>query len=252
MNLTFFDANLCFGRPIRAVYQPAQTANDLRQVMTKTGIAKGLVWHVAQHDYAACDGNRLLAKAIAGRKNLYGCWAILPPQTEEVITPDFFRRMQRNRIFALRAFPDHHRYLLNRVVFGKFLDEVSERCIPLLLSLEKSSVTWPAVYQIMAEFPNLTCILCDIGIWNSDRFTWPLLETYPNVFLETSLLAQEDAGIEETMKRYGAERLLFGSNFPERYPEAAILSLTHAALSPKEKQQIAATNLEDLIRRIQL
>jgi len=214
MNLTFFDANLCFGRPIRAIYQPAKTADDLRQVMAKTGIAKGLVWHVAQHDYAASDGNQFLTKVIAGRKNLYGCWTILPPQTGEVITPDFFRRMQRSRIVALRAFPDHHRYLLNRVVFGKFLDEVAERRITLLLSLEKSSITWPAIYQLLAEFPALTCILCDLGVWNTDRYTWPLLENYANVFLETSLLALEDGGIEETVACYGAERLLFGSNFP--------------------------------------
>ena len=76
MNLTFFDANLCFGRPIRAMYQPAETAADLQRVLAHTGITKGLVWHVAQRDYAASDGNRLLAKAIAGRKNLYGCWTI--------------------------------------------------------------------------------------------------------------------------------------------------------------------------------
>ncbi|MBU0714442.1 MAG: amidohydrolase [Verrucomicrobia bacterium] len=252
MKPTFFDANLCFGRPIRTVYQPAKTAADLQRVMAHAGIAKGLVWHVAQRDYAASDGNRLLAKALAGRKNMYGCWVILPPQTDEIITPDFFRRMQRNRIMALRAFPDYHRYLLNRVVFGKFLDEVTERRIPLLLSLEKSSVTWPVVYQILAEFPNLTCILCDIGIWNSDRFTWPLLETYPNVFLETSLLSLEDGGIEETVARYGAERLLFGSNFPERYPEGAMLAIQHAAIPTADKKKIASANLEGLIQGAQL
>ena len=252
MNLTFFDANLCFGRPIRTVYQPAETAADLQRVMAQAGITKGLVWHFAQHDYAASDGNQFLAKAIAGRKNLYGCWTILPPQTGEVITPDFFRRMQRNRIIALRVFPDYHRYLLNRVVFGKFLDEVTERHIPLLLSLEKNSVTWPVIYQFLAEFPNLTCILCDIGIWNSDRFTWPLLETYPNVFLETSLLALEDGGIEETLARYGAERLLFGSNFPERYPEAAMLAVQHADIPAADKEKIASANLEGLIQGAQL
>ena len=252
MNLTFFDANLCFGRPVRAVYQPAETAADLQRGMAHTGIAKGLVWHVAQHDYAASDGNRLLARAITGRKNLFGCWAILPPQTGEVITPDFFRRMKQHRIMALRAFPDHHRYLLNRVVFGKFLDEVSQRRIPLLLSIEKACVGWPAVYRVMAEFPDLTCVICDIGIWNTDRYTWPLLETYPNIFLETSLLALEDGGIEETVARYGAGRLLFGSNFPERYPEGAMLAIQHADIPTAAKQKIASSNLEGLIHGAQL
>jgi uncharacterized protein len=250
VNLTFFDANLCFGQPIRATYKPAATAADLQRAMATTGIAKGLVWHVAQRDYAASDGNMLLAKAITNRKNLVGCWTILPPQTGEVVTPDFFRRMERHRIVALRAFPGQHNYLLNRVVFGKFLDEVTERRIPLLLSLEKGC-TWAGVYQLMAEFPNLICILCDLGIWNTDRYTWPLLETYPNVFLETNLLALEDAGIEATVARYGAGRLLFGSNFPERYPEAAMLAIRHAAIPASAKRKIASANLEGLLQRAQ-
>ncbi len=239
------------GRSWRCINRPKRPTTCGR-LWPKTGIAKGLVWHVAQHDYAASDGNQFLTKVIAGRKNLFGCWVILPPQTGEVITPDFFRRMQRSRIVALRAFPDHHRYLLNRAVFGAFMDEVSERRIPLLLSLEKRGITWPAVYQFLAEFPNVTCLLCNVGVWNADRYTWPLLDRYPNVRLETSLLALADGGFEATVARFGAGRLVFGSNFPERYPEASILSLAHAAIAPKEKQRIASANLEDLIRHIHL
>ena len=64
--------------------------------------------------------------------------------------------MKKNRVVALRAFPAHHNYLLNRVVFGKFMDEVTERRIPLLLSLEKAGGSWAAIYQLLTEFPNLT------------------------------------------------------------------------------------------------
>ncbi|MCX6992995.1 MAG: amidohydrolase family protein [Kiritimatiellaeota bacterium] len=160
--------------------------------------------------------------------------------------------MQRDRIVALRAFPAHHNYLLNRVVFGKFLDEVTERRIPLLISLEKAGGGWSAIYELLAEFPNLTCVLCDIGDWNSDRYTWPLLETYPNVFLETNLLTREDGGIEETVARYGAGHLLFGSNFPERYLEAAALAILQADIPAADKKKIASANLESLIQGAQL
>lgn len=248
--LSFFDANLCFGRPPRAAYQPAETSHDLQRAMAATGIKKGLAWHIAQREYAASEGNRMLAGAIAGRKNLFGCWAILPPQTNEVITPDFFRRMKKHRIAALRAFPALHNYMLSRVVFGKFLDEVVERRIPLVLSVEKSG-GWTAIYNCLADFPELTCIICDTGIWNSDRFSWPLMETYPNVFLESSLISLEDAGIEETVARYGAGRLVFGSNFPERYPEAAILAVRHADIPPGAKKQIASDNMERILKRAQ-
>jgi len=254
MEMRFFDANVYLGLPNRSIYRPVTSAKQLLAVLDRQGIENALVWHIAQHDLSPIDGNPLLTQAIRGEKRLYGCWSILPPQTEEVITKDFFRRMKENRIYALCAFPDFHRYQPNRVVFGKFLDEVTERKIPLLLSLEKSFqwTAWQGVYTLMKDFPDLTCILCDIGIHGVDRQTWPLLENYGNVYLESSLLALGFTQMEATVKKYGAERIVFGSNFPERYPESSILEVMHADISEQDRKKIAYVNLEKIISGVEL
>jgi uncharacterized protein len=251
MNLDLFDANLYLGRPTRGVHAPASTTSELLARLDQYGIGQALIWHDAQRDVSPVTGNALLSAAIDGSERLWGCWAILPPQTREVIKrgDDFFAQMKQQRIVALRAFPDYHRFMLNRVVFGRWLDEVSERRIPLMLSLEKGS-TWPGIYQLLEQYPRLTCILCDIGIWGVDRYTWPLLENYGNVYLETSLVALEDGGMEATVAQYGAERLVFGSGFPERYPESAILQLLHADITDDDKRKIASGNLLRLIAEI--
>jgi hypothetical protein len=251
MELDLFDANLYLGRPTRSVYQPASSTPELLAELDRCQVRQALLWHVAQRDVSPLTGNDLLSQAIAGEPRLWGCWSILPPQTDAVLTPGFFERMKQQRIVALRAFPNPHLYLLNRVVFGRAMDEIVARRIPLLLSLEKG-IAWPAVYQLLEQFPQLTCVLCDIGIWGVDRYTWPLLEAYPNVYVETSLLALEDGGVEATARRYGASRLLFGTNFPERYPESAILQLLHADLPDADKQLIACANLTRLISQINL
>jgi predicted TIM-barrel fold metal-dependent hydrolase len=159
--------------------------------------------------------------------------------------------MKRGHVVALRAFPDLHRFFLSRLVFGRWLEEIAERRIPLLLSLEKG-ISWQATYQLLEAYPVLTCVLCDIGIWGVDRYTWPLLENYPNVYVETSLLALEDGGMEATVARYGAERLLFGSGFPERYPESAILQLLHADISESDRQKIASGNLKRVLAQVRI
>ena len=252
VNLGFFDVNLCLGLPPRAAFRPAASARDLARAMAASGIKRGLAWHIAQREYAPQEGNRMLAAAIAGHKNLHGCWTILPPQTGEVITPGFFRRMKARGIMALRAFPTLHNFLLNRAVFGRFLDEVSERRIPLLLSVENASGGWQAIYNLLAEFPGLTLVICDTGIWNTDRYTWPLLEAYQNVYLESSLVSLEDGGLEKTVERYGAGRLVFGSGFPVRYFEAAMLAVLRADVPPGAKRKIACENIEGIIKRIRL
>jgi hypothetical protein len=249
MNLELFDANLYLGRPTRRVYQPASTTHELLTALNRNEIRQALVWHVAQRDVSPVSGNPMLSEAIRGSERLWGCWTILPPQTDAVLYDGFFEQMQRQRIVALRAFPTSHLYLLTRIVFGHWLEEIVDRRIPLLMSLEKGA-SWPVVYQLLEQYPQLTCVLCDISIWGVDRYTWPLLENFPNVYVETSLLALEDGGLEATVTRFGAERLLFGSGFPERYPESAILQLLHSDMAEGDKHKIASGNLERLISQI--
>jgi predicted TIM-barrel fold metal-dependent hydrolase len=251
MTIDFWDCNCCIGSPMRAVYKPAPTASDLVQAMDLAGIGKALVWHVAQFDLCAQDGNALTAQAVAERDRLLGCWAILPPVTGEIEIEGFFDRMKANRIAALRAFPEQHRFLLNRVVLGPFLDEVAQRRIPLLFSIERGT-NWPAVYALLQDFPNLACVLCDIGTWGQDRHTWPLLDLYNNVYVETSYLGLEAGGIAATVNRFGADRLLFGTGFPLRYPEASMLPLLHADMSDEDKYKIGGQNLNRLIQEARL
>jgi predicted TIM-barrel fold metal-dependent hydrolase len=252
MKIHFFDANVFIGRPHNGVHKPALSIKDLLKEMDALDITRALVWHIAQYEESPVHGNAMLAEAISGQDRIYGVWTVLPPQTKEVIRDDFFIQMKKHRIAALRVFPDWHRFLANRDVFGAFLDELSERKIPLLLTFGRACIGWQQVHDLLREFPELVCILCDIGIWGVDRYTWPLLERYPNVYLETSLLSLEAGGLEAAVQKYGPKRFVFGTGFPERYGEAAILQLVHAEIPDSAKEQIAFGNLTDILNRERL
>ncbi|HRV04674.1 MAG TPA: amidohydrolase family protein [Candidatus Ratteibacteria bacterium] len=252
MKLDFFDVNTFIGRPMNGIFKPAKTGTDLVSEIRSQNISKAITWHILQYECSPEKGNRTLVEEISGHPELYGCWTILPPQTGEIITKDFFRKMKENKIVALNVFPEWHRFILNRISFGEFLDELIERKIPLLLTMDRACLSWELLYGLMKEFPELTCILCDIGIWGVDRFTWPLLEKFPNFYLETSLLSLEEGGLEATVKRFGAERIVFGTGFPVRYPKAAILQLAYADISDEDKEKIASENLENILQEEKL
>lgn len=246
--MKFFDANVCIGIPTLPIYNPAANAQDILEEMDGLKIEKAVVRHTAQYHVNPVYGNSLLSKEIAGQKRLWGCWAILPPQTDEVIKNNFFAGMKEDHIAGLLAFPERNRFLLNRVAFGTFLDEVAERKIPLFLNMGDEGLSFASLYELLDDFPALTCILCNIGIWGVSRFTWPLLEKFPRFYLESSLLSLEEGGVEATVKRFGAERILFGTGFPERYMEAPILQLLHAEITEAAKKKIASENLENIIK----
>lgn len=250
-SLEILDCNFFVGYPTACGFECYSRGEDLLKAVRPAGVAGGLAWHAAQRDFDPAEGNRMLADAIDGCEKLWGCWTILPPQTGEVLSPGFFEQMRRCRIRALRVFPELHRYQLRKSVFGGFLEEIVRRKVPLMISVA-GDTPWPVVYDLLEESPELTCVLCDVGIWGTDRQVWPLLDRHPNLCVESSLLSLSERGVEDTLKWFGAERVLFGTGFPARYAEAAVLQLLHADISDSDKANIAGANLRRMLSEVEL
>ncbi len=243
----FFDCNAFFGLPARRPPAPVATADELLAEMDRAGVERALVWHIAQHDVAPQVGNALLADAIAPHPRLAGCWTVLPNQAREFPPPDaLFRQMRAARIAALRVFPDAHKFLLNGVSLGDLLAAMTVRRVPLFVSM-KRGMAWRDLYALLAEFPDLTCVICDHGCWGEDRLFRPLLERYPNVYVDTAQYLL-DGGLEALVADYGARRILFGSGFPESYFGGMMMALKHARIPDAAKAAIAHGNLERILQ----
>ncbi len=247
--MRFFDCNMYFGLPARPTLAPSPGVDDLLAEMESCGVDQALVWHIAQHDASPLAGNPLLAGAIAPYPNLYGCWSILPNQGREFPPFDqFFAQMQAARVVALRAFPISHHFLLNDVAMGSWLEPMEARRIPFFLSV-RLGADWEIAYSLMKEFPKLVCVICDHGCWGEDRRFRPLLERYPNVYVDTAQYLL-DGGIEALVADYGPSRLLFGSGFPESYLGGMMLAIKHARISEEAKEAIASGNLVRILSEV--
>ncbi len=247
--MNFFDCNAYFGLPSRRPLAPISNAESLLREMDYCGVEKALVWHIAQHDAAPKPGNELLAEGIRAHPRLVGCWSILPNQAHEFPPPDvFFEQMHQARVATLRAFPISHHFLLNNVTMGSWLEGMATRRIPLLLSVGRGA-NWDIVYALLAEFPDLVCVICDHGCWGEDRRFRPLVERYPHVYVDTSQYLL-DGGIEAFVADYGPERMLYGSGFPDSYFGGMILALKYACISEEAKTAIAGGNLERILAEV--
>ena len=248
--MNFFDCNAFLGlASVREIYPPVFTTEDFLAEMDFNGVDRALVWHIAQRDVSPQAGNEMLAGAIAAQPRLTGCWTIQPNQAHEYAPfPSFLKAMQAARVPALRTFPLDHHFYLNAVSMASWLEPMVTHRVPLFLSV-RYGANWDIVYNILAEFPELVCVLCDHGVWGEDRRFRPLIEKYPHLYVDTAQYML-DGGIESFVADYGPQRLLYGSGFPASYFGGMIMTIHHARISDEAKEAIAGKNLERILAEV--
>ncbi len=249
--MEFFDCNVFIGLPDRRPVAPVRTVDGLLEAMDRAGVGKALVWHIAQHDATPHVGNPLLTEAIQSQPRLWGCWSMLPNQAREFPPPSqLFKEMKEGRVKAIRVFPTDHKFLINGVTMGPLLEAMVSRRVPLVVSVRRGT-TWRDLYALLAEFPELVCVICDHGCWGEDRRFRPLLERYPHVYMDISQYLL-DGGIEALVADYGARRILFGSGFPESYFGGMMMALKHAEIPLAAKDAIAHGNLMRILEEVRV
>lgn len=124
---------------------------------------------------------------------------------------------------------------------------LQERRLPVLC-LERF-VSHDQVAALAQRYPELPLILAQQG-YRSQRVLMALLGAFPNLHLSTGNNYGVHGGLEQIARAHGAGRLLFGTEFPQSEPMAAITYLLYSGLSAEEKALIGAVNYETLAGRI--
>jgi hypothetical protein len=242
----FFDCHCSYGPVSGKTLFPLSKPEALVAEMEHVGIKKALVYHATAVAGFPGEANNRLITEIKNYPQLVPAWVLLSPQTGEWNSDRFIGQMKEAGVRALWAFPDKHRYLLNKVSMGSVLEELVSRKIPLFLKAD-----WELIYKILADFPDLVLVAAGHGPWGMDRFFRPLLEKYPNFYIDTANY-ELDWGLEDLCKKYGYSRILFGTATPERTMGGPLFTLLHAPISQEAKEAIASKNLERILGEARL
>jgi predicted TIM-barrel fold metal-dependent hydrolase len=101
-------------------------------------------------------------------------------------------------------------------------------------------------------FPNATLLMAHMGNTAYARGDWhkaiSVASKYPNVYLDTSTSSTDFDCIETAVEVLGAEKIIFGSDWPLFHYEFALARIRETSLSKKEKDLILGENLARLLR----
>lgn len=210
--------------------------------MDRFGIKAAVVSHFTAEEYDAARGNLLLEGD--GDDRLMPAWSALPDGQIEDLA-------KRNpSVVRLCSVSSKHNFSVASWCSGALLEYLEHHSVLTLISREdlqlaSGPTSWETLVTLLSSFPRLPVVLLDLG-YRSDRYLFPLLERFPNLYFDTSNYSAHRQ-LEAYIMRFGVSRAIFGSQLPLFTPGAALAMLMTARVPHDAKLAIAGGNLRRLL-----
>lgn len=156
-------------------------------------------------------------------------------------------RMRKEGVAWLGEFTGYmHDYKYNIPTFYKIVEASFNLnyIVSIHASIEQMTL-------LLKDFPEVTWNLCHFHNSHdkmADRFE--LGSKYPNMLLDTSGSQIERMGmLELAVEKMGADRVIFGSDFPINDPGQALTRIKNAFLSDEDKRKIFRENLIRILKK---
>jgi predicted TIM-barrel fold metal-dependent hydrolase len=204
-------------------------------------------------EYNPMPANLALMETIKDYPNLKPVWIAMPHHTGEFpAPPDLRALMKHNGIRAVRLAPgpSNANYSLAEWFSGDLFDMLEECRAPVMLAASQIGWNYQVLHDILAAHPRLRLILTDMP-YHAGRALYALMDKYPHLYMET-IGYKIFGGIEDTCRRFGSGRLIFGSSAPLYSGASAAGMIRYAKISDAEKRAIASENMEKLLEEASL
>jgi predicted TIM-barrel fold metal-dependent hydrolase len=162
--------------------------------------------------------------------------------------------MRAHRVGALFFFTGQYRINLSDWSLDELLEPLADARVPVFIvpdvigpgAATMDRTDYDAVVALCRRWPALPVIVSEFRIRHSQRTLYRALDACPNLRVELSGYWLYH-GVEYIARRWGSERLLFGSNWPTFGPHMTLATLSCAEIEDEDKRKIAGGNLRDLI-----
>ncbi|MDP6379724.1 MAG: amidohydrolase family protein, partial [Phycisphaerae bacterium] len=234
--IRLFDCNASLGaKPLHQEHVP-YTTEQLLSRMKELKIERALVRHNASVDADLRFGNNKALEESGKHPELLPVWCIVAAGADEIGKPaDFVSNMLSAGVCAATMFPRQHHFSFADWCLGDVLSALEDARVPLLV--DHSQVSLDELAAALPGYPQLPLICTGMG-YRENRRIYPLMDMCPNLHMDISAPYSVHFGIEDICRRFGAERLLFGTGWPTPEPGTAISMLMYSSISDEEKQLI--------------
>lgn len=258
--MEFFDVNCLVEKSLFEDKGSGSRSNNFFSAMAENNIKKAVLTNrlSISYDWKAGNNAILSFKGLKEKENIFYSFVLTPDAYHEFNFSDYLSNVYKNKVRLFRIFPKSHLFYLNDFYMRKIFNEMAEVNFPLMMDLKELDITGNKYFAIddlkimLKENKSLPLILeTSLKQCMFSRFYFPLLEEFENLYLEVSGMLLMDQ-IEHYVGKFGSERLIFGSNFPNTNPEVNTSRIESADIDKSSKENIAGKNISRLLGKISL
>ncbi len=257
--MMIFDSNAYLGhwfaRQIRH-----NTAPELVALMDENGIDKACVGSLAAIMYRNSQrGNEELLREIADHRDRLVPFGVINPAYADW-EHDLDWCLNEMGAKGIRMYPQYHGYKVLDPLAHELCQACGERGLAVTLlhrqvdyrqshwMVDAPDLALDDIAQLCSEHPDVNFIILEGAGFAGSRFIKEA-ETLPgNSYIEISrssvFMGKEMKTLIDTL---GAERVLFGTGIPMKYPGPALLKMQHVETSKQNKKKIFGENLAKLL-----
>ncbi len=164
----------------------------------------------------------------------------------------FEKELEINSIRAVRLFPRDHVFSLGDWMTEKTFKIFDRRKMVVFIDLDQVFLQsgmydydangLDRIDYLSKKYPGISFILTRVG-YRAYQSIINLLNNSSNLHIDLSFLGTH-LGVEDIVKRFGCEKIVFGTSYPLVDPGGALARLQFSGLNADEKSRIGSTNLE--------
>ena len=232
-----------------------QSAPDLLAEMHRLGIERAFIFDSRAWLHAPSVGNACLLEAVQPHPGLVPVLVLTPLMEQEFGGGQrVIESLERNGVGAVRLFPFDQSFTLNRWNIEKLFVLLDEASVPVLIECltpgGNIDASLPQLFDLATAFPHTPIVLLNPG-YRRLRIFYELFTRCPNLYMDTCTFIPY-RGLEDFVRNFGSERLLYGSRMPFLEGGVSLGRLLYADISPADRENIAWRNALSLLRQNRL
>jgi hypothetical protein len=230
------------------VHIPRNNLDEMLKTMGDLGIDVACISSFASVGPDWKFGNDIVAKVIRRYPGRFIGYAVINPNYPDSIDNELSRCFDKLGMKAIKLHPVWHSYPINGPNYVPVFEYAEANKLTIL------SHTWGSYETLstLAEnYPHLNFIVAHAGGWDGRNISNPILidykildaaKKYDNIYLDLAATLVYLGAVEHLVRKVGAEKILYGSDFPLHSPSYQLGRVVYARIDEREKREILGGN----------